>query len=694
MATTANSKLQITDLDFTSIKTNIVDFLRSQDTFKDYNFSGSALSTLIDVLAYNTQYNAYYLNMVANEMFLDSSLQRSSVISHAKLLNYTPQSTVAPSAVVDLVVSGIPSGVNVITLPRYSQFTSEVINGKSYAYVNTDLNTTTVTNNSATFSNVIIKQGVALTFTYGFDSASNINSSFELPDSSIDTSTLLIQVYPTPSSTEYSVYALVDDYLSLTAESEIYFLNEKTNGNYEISFGDGILGKKLINGSKISVSYLTTTGSESTGANNFVLSSGIEGYTTVVNSISPSTGGKEKESTDSIKFTAPKSFFSNNRAVTKEDYVAILQQNKLGITFDAVSVWGGQENNPPIYGQIFISLKPTGGYSLTQTQKQRLITEVIKPISVVTIEPTIVDPDYTYVKIDTNVYYNPQKTLLTSNELQNQIKTAIYSFASNTLNTFNSTFLLSDLSRVIEDTNQAIITNEINIQVQKKFYPNLTTPTSYKLYYGVPLKKGLFQSGIYSTPSLQFRDPDNLSNVISDVYLEEVPSSTGGVESISIINAGFGYQYAPTITISGDGSGATAVASISGDGTLKSISVLTAGLGYTGAVVTITPQPNDTTGTLGNAIAQLEGRYGTLRLYYYNTRGVKVILKDIGTVDYNEGIIQLNSFNPLNVDDPLGLFGVTANPQTTIISSSFNRIITVDPFDPTSVVVNMIAKNQ
>ena len=694
MATTANSKLQITDLDFTSIKTNIVDFLRSQDTFKDYNFSGSALSTLIDVLAYNTQYNAYYLNMVANEMFLDSSLQRSSVISHAKLLNYTPQSTVAPSAVVDLVVSGIPSGVNVITLPRYSQFTSEVINGKSYAYVNTDLNTTTVTNNSATFSNVIIKQGVALTFTYGFDSASNINSSFELPDSSIDTSTLLIQVYQTPSRTEYSVYALVDDYLSLTAESEIYFLNEKTNGNYEISFGDGILGKKLINGSKISVSYLTTTGSESTGANNFVLSSGIEGYTTVVNSISPSTGGKEKESTDSIKFTAPKSFFSNNRAVTKEDYVAILQQNKLGITFDAVSVWGGQENNPPIYGQIFISLKPTGGYSLTQTQKQRLITEVIKPISVVTIEPTIVDPDYTYVKIDTNVYYNPQKTLLTSNELQNQIKTAIYSFASNTLNTFNSTFLLSDLSRVIEDTNQAIITNEINIQVQKKFYPNLTTPTSYKLYYGVPLKKGLFQSGIYSTPSLQFRDPDNLSNVISDVYLEEVPSSTGGVESISIINAGFGYQYAPTITISGDGSGATAVASISGDGTLKSISVLTAGLGYTGAVVTITPQPNDTTGTLGNAIAQLEGRYGTLRLYYYNTRGVKVILKDIGTVDYNEGIIQLNSFNPLNVDDPLGLFGVTANPQTTIISSSFNRIITVDPFDPTSVVVNMIAKNQ
>lgn len=694
MATTANSQLQITDLDFTSIKTNIINFLRSQNTFQDYNFSGSALSTLIDILAYNTQYNAYYLNMVANEMFLDSSLQRSSVISHAKLLNYTPQSRVAPSAIVDLVVSGVPSGTTVLTLPRYSQFMSEVINGKSYAYVNTDLKTTTVTNNTATFNDVIIKQGVAMVMTYNFNAASNLNSTFELPDSNIDTTTLLVQVYPTPAGTEYSVYNLVDDYLSLTGESEVYFINEKTNGNYEISFGDDILGKKLIDGCKIVVSYLTTTGTESTGANNFVLSSGIEGYTTVVNSISASTGGKEKESIDSIKFTAPKSFFSNNRAVTKDDYVAILQQNKLGITFDAVSVWGGQENEPPIYGQIFIALKPTGAYNLTQTQKQRLIKEVINPISVVTVEPTLVDPDYTYIKINTNVYYDAQKTLLTANELQNEIKTAIYSFASNTLNTFNSTFMLSDLSRVIEDTNQAIITNEIDIQVQKKFYPNLTTPTTYKLYYGVPLKKGIFQSGIYSTPSLQFRDPDNLSNIISDVYLEEVPSSTGGVESISIINKGFGYQYAPTVTISGDGSGATAVATISGDGTLKSINVLTTGSGYTGAVVTITPQANDTTGTLGNAIAQLEGRFGTLRLYYYNNRGVKVILREIGTVDYAAGIIQLNSFNPLNVDDPLGLFGVTANPQTTIISSSFNRIITVDPFDPTSVVVNMIAKNQ
>jgi hypothetical protein len=694
MATTANSKLQITNLDFTNIKTNLIDFLRSQETFRDYNFSGSALNTLLDVLAYNTQYNAYYLNMVANEMFLDSSLQRSSVVSHAKLLNYTPQSTVSPSAVVDLVVSGIPSNINTLTLPRYSQFASEVINGKSYAYVNTDLKTTTVSNNTATFEDITIKQGVALTLTFNFNSATNLNSGFELPDASIDTSTLLVQVYPTPSSTEYSVYNLVDDYLSLTGDSLVYFLNEKTNGNYEISFGDDILGKKLINGSKIVVSYLTTTGVESTGANNFVLSSGIEGYTTVVNSISSSTGGKDREDIDSIKFTAPKSFFSNNRAVTKDDYVAILQQNKLGITFDAVSVWGGQENNPPIYGQIFIALKPTGGYNLTQTQKQRLIKEVISPISVVTIEPTIVDPDYTYIKIDTNVYYDPQKTLLTSSELQNQIKATIQSFAANTLNTFNSTFMLSDLSRVIEDTNQAIITNEINIQVQKKFYPNLTTPTSYKLYYGVPLKKGLFQSGIYSTPSLQFRDPDNLSNIISDVYLEEIPSSTGGVESISIINAGFGYQYAPTVTISGDGSGATAVATINGDGTLRSINVLTPGTGYSGAVITLTPQANDTTGTLGNAIAQLEGRFGTLRLYYYNNRGVKVILREIGTVDYNAGIIQLNSFNPLNVDDPLGLFGVTANPQTTIISSSFNRIITVDPFDPTSIVVNMIAKNQ
>ena len=694
MATTANSKLQITELDFTNIKTNIINYLRGQDTFKDYNFSGSALNTLIDILAYNTQYNAYYLNMVANEMFLDSALQRGSVVSHAKLLNYTPQSIVSPSAYVDVVVSDVPSSVRSLTLPRYVQFMSGIINNNTYPFVNTDLITVDVVNNSATFKNVMLKQGNSVTYSYTYDQATNPHSTFELPETHIDMSELYVQVFPTPSSTEFEVYNQVEDYLSLNSESKIFFIAEKTNGNYEISFGDGILGKKLTNGCLISISYIVTDGTASAGANNFVLSGGLEGYTTVVNSITAASGGKDRETIESIKYTAPKSFFSNNRAVTKEDYISILQQNKLGITFDAVSVWGGQENNPPIYGQIFISLKPAGSYNLTQTQKQRLINEVIKPISVVTVEPTIVDPDYTYITIDTNVYYDPNKTSLTEKELQNEIKSAIYSFTSNTLNTFNSTFMLSELSKIIEESDTSIITNEIDIQVQKKFYPNLTSPTTYKLYYGVPLKKGLFQSGVHSSPSLSFRDPDNLSNLITSVFIEEIPSSSGGVESISILNPGFSYQVAPTVTITGDGSGASAIATINKDGTLKSITVVEPGSGYTTAVVTLTPQSSDTTGSLGVGIANLEGRYGTLRLYYYNNKGVKVIFKNIGTVDYVDGVVQLNSFNPLGVDDPLGLFAVTANPQTTIISSSFNRIITVDEFDTNSVVVNLIAKSQ
>jgi hypothetical protein len=549
-------------------------------------------------------------------------------------------------------------------------------------------------NNTATFNDVIIKQGEEITYSYVYDQTTNPQAKFELPDQNIDMSELYVQVFPTPSSTEFDVYNEVEDYLSLNSESKIFFIAEKINGNYEISFGDGILGKKLTNGCLVTTSYIISSGTESAGANNFVLSGGLEGYTTVVNSISSATGGKEKETIESIKYTAPKSFFSNNRAVTKDDYISILQQNKLGITFDAVSVWGGQENDPPIYGQIFISLKPTGSYNLTQTQKQRLINETIKPISVVTVQPTIVDPDYTYIKINTNVYYDSLKTSLTEKELQNSIKSSIYSFTANTLNTFNSTFMMSELSKIIEEVDSSIITNEIDIQVQKKFYPNLTTPTTYKLYYGVPLEKGLFQSGIYSSPSLSFRDPDNLTNTLTSVFIEEIPSSSGGVESIAILNPGFSYQLAPTVTITGDGTGASAVAAINRDGTLKSITVVEPGSGYTTAVVTITPQSSDTTGALGVAVPTLEGQYGTLRLYYYNNKGVKIIFKDIGVIDYKGGLIQLNSFNPLTVDDPLGQFTVTANPQTTIISSSFNRIITVDPFDTNSVVVNLIAKNQ
>jgi hypothetical protein len=329
---------------------------------------------------------------------------------------------------------------------------------------------------------------------------------------------------------------------------------------------------------------------------------------------------------------------------------------------------------------------------LTETQKLKLINDVIKPISLMTVEPTIVDPDFTYIQITANVLYDAKKTSLSSAQIRDAVKTAINNYAKQTLNTFNSTFNSSEFNNVIKSVSNSILANEINIKLQKKFYPNLSTPTTYTLNYGVPLQKGMFLSGITSSPSVSYRNPLNLASTINNLYIEEVPSSSGGVESVTITNPGFGYQYPPVVSILGDGTGATAEAVLV-NGAIKEINIKNKGSGYTSAIIKIVPQSNDLTGSLGAGLAILEGRYGTLRSFYNDTLNVKVVFNNnIGSVDYNLGKVILNSFNPLNVNNDLGQLTITANPTTTIISSSYNRIITVDEFDPNSIVVNVTAK--
>jgi hypothetical protein len=690
----ANSNIQITDLDFDTIKNNLKTFLRSQDTLQDYDYEGSALSTLLDVLAYNTQYNAYYLNMVANEMFLDTAIMRNSVVSQAKLLNYVPKSIISPSANVNITVNGVTSPT--LTLSRGTKLMSEAIEGVNYTFTTTDDKTVEVNlaTNVAEFNNIEIKQGVISTASFVVNNSVNKNSLFSIPNSNIDVTTMTVTVAQSSSNTAFDVYKESKSFLSLNSSSKVYFLQEGLNGNYEVYFGDGILGKKLVDGNIVTITYISSGGTASSGANSFILMDTVGGYSDAsVTSVTAASKGAERESIDSIKFQAPKAYSAQNRAVSKEDYITAIQQNNLGYSFDAVNVWGGEDNDPPAYGSVFISLKPTGAYAFTQTQKEKLVNDVIKPISVLTVVPKIVDPDYTYLQLTANVLYDPKRTNLTSTQLQSNIKTAIANYANTALNTFNSTFSVTDFNEVVRNTNQSIVANEIELKVQKKFYPNLTTPTTYNLYYGTSLKKGMFESGVNSSPSFQLRNPLNLAQTIDGVFIEEVPSSTGGVESISILNPGFSYQTTPTVTIKGDGTGATAIATLNTNGTIKSVKVTNSGSNYTSAMAVVTAAPSDTTGQSGSLVVNLEGRYGTLRTYYNNTENVKTVLNsNVGTIDYQAGIVTLNSFNPLNVNNELGQFTITANPTTTIISSSFNRIITVDPFDASAIVVNVTAK--
>jgi hypothetical protein len=688
----ANSNIQMTDLDFNTIKTNLKTFLQSQDTLKDYNYEGSALSVLLDVLAYNTQYNAYYLNQVANEMFLDTAIQRGSVVSQAKLLDYVPKSSIAPAATINLTVSGVTDAS--LTLPKFTTFMSEAIDGINYNFVSADTQTVNVSANTALFESVVLKQGIPATVSFTVDSGANPSYTFEIPDQNVDTTTLTVVVQQSSSNSSSDVYTLASNYLTLQNNSKIYFLQEGLNNNYQVYFGDGILGNKLSDGNIVILSYVVTQGSAAAGANNFVLMDSISGYGTyVIDSLTSATQGAGAESINSIKFQAPKSYAAQGRAVTKEDYITAIQQNSLGIAFDAVNVWGGEENSTPVYGQVFISLKPQGAYNLTSTQKQRIIQEVITPISILTVTPTIIDPDYTYLKLIVNVVYDVTKTTQTAQQIENGVKAAIQSFANKTLNTFNSTFSAYDMLTTIQNYSSSIVSSDYKIQLQKKFLPNLINPTTYNLYYNTPLQKGILLSGVGSYPGMQFRDPTNLANIIDNVYLEEVPSNTNAVESLSILNPGYGYTATPTVTILGDGTGATAHAVIVNQ-RINSIVVDTPGTGYTSAIAVITNDLSDTTGALGAAVVNLVGRYGTLRTYYNNTNSVKTILNsNSGTIDYTNGIITLNSFEPYGVNNPLGQLSVSTYPTTSIISSSYNRIITVDPYDSTAIVVNVTSKS-
>jgi hypothetical protein len=684
-----NSNIQVTDLDFNLIKTNLKKYLQSQTTLQDYNYEGAALSTLLDILAYNTQYQAYYLNMVANEMFLDSALQRASVVSHAKLLNYTPKSAAAPQAQIDLIIPGVTDAS--LTLPKFTSFLSEAIDGVSYKFVTMDSTTqnTDQSTDTVTFSNVVIKQGEPVTLNFVYDAAANPTAIFDLPDTNVDTATITVTVQESTSNTSAQVYSLVQDYLALDDNTNAFFLQEGNNGFYQIYFGDGVLGKALFDGNVVTVSYIITSGTVATGANNFVLMDTISGYSTnSVIPVSSATQGAEKETIESIKYTAPKSYSAQGRAVTKEDYIYLIQNNAGIFPIDAVNVWGGEENDPPVYGAIFIAIKPSGGFILTQTQKRIIEEQIIKPISVLTVQPRIIDVDYNYLVINSNVLYEPKLTSLSSSQLQTQVLTAIQGFARDTLNTFNSTFKLSSLIATVQGVSSSFVTNDATIALQKRIIPNLGSPTTYSLKYGTSLKKDIFGKSISASPTFQVLDPN--TNVLRDtVYLEETPAATTFVESISILNPGFGYTSTPIVTILGDGTGATARATVV-NGQVSSITVTSGGINYSQAIIQITSV--DGNGSLASGVAVLAGNKGTLRTYYFDA-GVKRILNaNAGTVEYDTGIVTLTDFIVSAVNNPLGILSIEAVPTSTIISSGRDKIITLDTTDPNAINVDVIAK--
>ena len=684
------TKLNVADIDFDAIKTNLKDYLKSQSQFSDYDFEGAGINILLDVLAYNTHYNSFYLNMIANEMFLDSSSLRQSAVSHAKLLGYTPRSYTAPVATVNVAVTRSVSDTasTILTLPRFTKFISQSNEGISYIFLSNTSQTVANVGNVFNFTNVQIKEGTLASYVYPVDDSVNPKQIFELPDVQIDTSTLQIIVQKSATETSQNTYTLATDATEVTGDSNVYYLEEAAGGKYRIYFGDNIYGKKLDNGNLVAVSYIKTNGDFANGLSKFKMQSSLlGGSTSTVDTVINSAGGSTAELIDDIKFSAPKTFISNNRAVTKNDYITLI--NKKYPYFDAVNVWGGEENIPPVYGKVFIAVKPKLGYEVTGEQKTQLIEDIIKPMSIMTVTPEFIDVDYNYLLITVNLQYDPRETNLTSEEMQAAVKNTVALFSLDTLNTFKSKFKMSRLLSYVDGTSPSIISSYADVYIQKRLEPVLNSAETYTLRFETPLRKGTTaQDRIFTSPAYMQKDS---TGVTRNVFLEETPESFSGIESVSVINSGQNYSKTPTVTVIGDGSGAE-VQAVVVNGKIKNVNVISPGVGYTTARLTITNAIGDTSGSGAVLEPVTHGKTGVLRSYYLDDNSIKRILNtNAGAIDYVNGIITLNNFSPIDINDGSKVLKIHAKPSTFSFKSDRESIITLDTYDSSSIVVNVEA---
>jgi hypothetical protein len=679
-------RLRVTELDFDTIKQNLKNFLKQQSEFTDYDFDGAGLSVLLDILAYNTHYNAYYLNMVANESFLDTALLRDSVVSHAKTLGYTPYSTRSPVAIVNFSINSNTTTTATCTLPEGFSFLSNQIDSKAYNFVVLNDTTVTKSNTQFVFENLQIYEGQLVTYSFTYDKGSNPKQVFTLPDSSIDTTTIKVTVNPSSSNTATSTYTRATDVLDISATSEVFFLQEERGGNFQIYFGNDVVGKSLPDGSIVSVTYLTTNGTAANKANNFVamatvvdsLGNGLSNFT--ITPVSAASGGADRESVDNIKFSAAARFSTQNRLVTFKDYETYILNNYPNI--DSISVWGGEENDPPVYGKVFISMKPRENYYISEAEKQRIIDEIIKPKAIIAVQSEILDPEFLYILIDVEAQYDARKTTNTEAILKERIRNAIVNYSETFLNKFASKIIDSKLETAIDNVDlNAIVGNEIAIRVQKRFEPEINAVQSYNVKFNVPLNRGTIANKLTST-EFDVIDDDGIRRT---VFYEEIPQSSTGVSSIQITNPGTGYISAPTVTITGDGTGATAEAVIV-NGSIQSINIVNRGIDYTRAIVTITGGG----GYGASATATIDAAIGSLRTIYYDTNAQRQIVdSSAGSINYNTGEIVLNDINILSVSSADGLIRLTIEADEGIIESARNTIITIDETDPVSIVVNL-----
>ncbi len=602
----ANSSLNLSSLDFDTLKSNFKEFLKTQSAFKDYNFDGSNINVLLDVMSYNSFLNSFYLNMVASEMFLDSAQKIDSVISHAKELNYIPRSAHCAVANITFTVETTGLTSNKLTLPKGTRFTGYNSNG-SYTFV-TDLSQTFVSsNNTYLVDNIQVNEGTYFSDSFVVDYDIE-NQKFTLSNENVDTSSLSVYVAENGSNTEYTYASTL---FGLNDVSTVYFIQAVEGGKYEIKFGDGLFGKKPINGASINVDYIVTNGSDGNGVENFVLSdnlgpgNGGEATVSDITVITSSIQGANQESIENIRFNAPRYYATQQRAVSVDDYYSLVRA-EFGGAVDDVIIYGGQDLEPKLYGRVIVSIKPTASITASSLLKNDIINYLQDYIALPN-RIIVTDPEYFYIDVTTTVQFNSKLTTKYSTEIKSMILDGIINFSKDHLEKFGNDFRYSRFVTHIDSLDQSITSNDTRVKIVKRLTPKLLFATSFDIRFN----NGAEQEGYYNgvaypdervLGSTSFSYVDEDDNIYPNCYLED--------------------------------------------------------------------------DAVGNVIV------------YTYLKGVRTVLKaDIGTIDYNTGMVTISNLKTADYDGYIELSLTTKNKD---IIASKNVVLLIDPVDVNIEIIETI----
>jgi len=537
-------RITASELDFDNIKNNLVAYMKATDTtFNDYNYDGSAMSTIIDVLAYVTHVNSMNANFSLNETFIDTAQLRSSVVSHAKLLGYTPRSIAPSTAVINMKmnydVTATPlwnhDGSNIplpLSMPRGTKFQT-TIDGITYPMFNS---ATQTINFDATdgwlFENVGIEQGTLAEISYTYQN--NAFETYLIPSKNVNTAAIKVTIVDSGSTNASKVYSLNSNVVNLDGTSEVYFLEEGRDSYYEIKFGDNIIGKRPGNGNTVKIEYsIIPSGVDVNGATVFTMTDSLNGNSNeTITLVSKATGGAARETKEAIKFNAPLAHVSQNRAVTPDDYKAIIKNEFADV--EAVAVWGGEDHDVPDYGKVYISIKPLSAETLTDDQKTTIKTSILKPKNVVSITPVLVDPEYTYIDLEVYFKFNPNLATVTASGLSTSIRNTLVTYNDDTLKSFGGVYRDSNVLKKIDDTNIAILSNITRIKMTKKIIPVLGTATKYTLKFNQAL------SDLDATTSSTgaYVESTNFTYAGVDAKLKDFYDSSSDTRIIQIVDSG------------------------------------------------------------------------------------------------------------------------------------------------------------